>query len=381
MQSGQSRADAHAGLHSIIPAGGAGTRLWPLSRQGAPKFLLDVLGNGVSLLESTVLRLAPISASVTIVTGPAHTEAVARQIQRLRDVSLLDPALQVAVVTEPTGRDSMPAIGLATALIARQYGSEAVVGSFAADHSIGDEGAFRSTVLDAVHAAQRGYITTIGIEPTSPSTAFGYIQPTDEYVAKGVQLVSKFVEKPPASVARQYIASGYLWNAGMFVMGAGTVLDHLRSLQPQMAAILDELVVAWGDTDAEVLSQIDKLWNDLPRIAIDHALAEPVARAGGVAVVAAPADVAWSDVGDFAALADMGYAEKGLGVGAALSVLIDSDGAFISAPADKVVAVLGIEDAIVVDSEDALLVTTKAQSQRVKEVVDTLRLRGGEKFT
>ena len=164
-------------------------------------------------------------------------------------------------------------------------------------------------------------------------------------------------------------------------MGAGTVLDHLRSLQPQMAAILDELVVAWGDTDAEVLSQIDKLWNDLPRIAIDHALAEPVARAGGVAVVAAPADVAWSDVGDFAALADMGHAEKGLGVGAALSVLIDSDGAFISAPADKVIAVLGIEDAIVVDSEDALLVTTKAQSQRVKEVVDTLRLRGGEKFT
>ena len=382
MQSGQSQASADVALHSIIPAGGAGTRLWPLSRQGAPKFLLDLLGQGVSLLEATILRLAPISASVTIVTGPAHTEAVEGQIRRLKDAGLLSSDLDVSVVTEPSGRDSMPAIGLATALVAQKYGTDAIVGSFAADHSIGDEDAFRSVVLDAVLAARRGYITTIGIEPTSPSTAFGYIEATDQIVAPGAQLVSKFVEKPPRSVAEQYVASGYLWNAGMFVMGADTVLDHLGRLHPRMATTLGTLASLWGGVDAEVALQIDTLWNDLPRIAIDHALAEPVAEDGGVAVVAAPPAVAWSDVGDFAALADMrrdgAFATGGTG---ARPVLIDSDGSFVSGRSDRVIAVVGIERAVIVDCEDALLVTTREQAQRVKEVVDALHSRGNERFT
>lgn len=148
-----------------------------------------------------------------------------------------------------------------------------------------------------------------------------------------------------------------------------------------MATTLGTLASLWGGVDAEVVLQIDTLWNDLPRIAIDHALAEPVAEDGGVAVVAAPPAVAWSDVGDFAALADMrrdGALRRGTG---AIPVLIDSDGAFVSGHSDRVIAVVGIEGAVVVDCEDALLVTTREQAQRVKEVVDTLHLRGDERFT
>lgn len=221
---------AHQGkpIHAIIPAGGAGTRLWPLSRRERPKFLLDLTGAGRTLLQGTVARLEPLAATTTIVTGAAHVEAVAAQLPGVPAESIL---------AEPSPRDSMAAIGLAAAVIARRHGPDAVVGSFAADQVIADEAAFAGAVRQAAALAEDGWVVTIGIEATHPSTAFGYIhagEPTSVPGAPEGRVVLGFTEKPDAATAAAYLATGeYRWNAGMFVVRAGVLLDHLAAQRPE----------------------------------------------------------------------------------------------------------------------------------------------------
>ena len=204
-------------IHAIIPAGGAGTRLWPLSRRERPKFLLDLTGAGRTLLQGTVARLEPVAATTTIVTGTAHVEAVAAQLPGVPAESIL---------AEPSPRDSMAAIGLAAAVIAHRHGPGAVVGSFAADQTIADEAAFTGAVRQAAALAEEGWLVTIGIEATHPSTAFGYIrsgEPTGVPGAPDGRVVLGFTEKPDAATAAEYLATGeYRWNAGMFVVRSGT---------------------------------------------------------------------------------------------------------------------------------------------------------------
>ena len=195
-------APADRPVHAIIPAGGAGTRLWPLSRRQRPKFLLDLTGAGRSLIQGTVARLAPVAASVTVVTGVAHVDAVADQLPDVPRDNLL---------AEPSPRDSMAAIGLATAVIASRHGRDAVVGSFAADQTIADEAAFTRAVHQAAALAGQGWVVTIGIEATGPSTAFGYIHagaPTDVPGAPDGRVVLGFTEKPDAVTAARYLATG-----------------------------------------------------------------------------------------------------------------------------------------------------------------------------
>lgn len=379
MENGQNRVADQAKLHAIIPAGGAGTRLWPLSRVDHPKFLIDVLGRGRSLLEATVLRLAPLSASVTIVTGRRHEKAVGDQIEGLRQEGAVDPALDIRIVAEPSGRDSMPAIGLAMMLIAARFGEDAVVGSFAADHAVEDEDLFHAAVRDAIRGATSGFITTIGVEPTSPSTAFGYIEPTKTEVAPRVLQVAQFVEKPPADVAKRYVADGFLWNAGMFVMRCSETLGYLRELHPQMWETLAHIAGMWGDEGEGAGESVASLWDTVPKIAIDHALAEPVASMGGVAVVKAPLGTGWSDVGDMKALARMATSPSHVAGENLLEV--GASGTYVSAPQEKVVAVVGLDDAVIIDTGDVLLVTTTANAQSVKKAVDKAREMGRSDIT
>lgn len=359
-------------LHAIIPAGGAGTRLWPVSRRERPKFLMDLTGSGRSLLQATVMRLAPISDSITVVTGTRHLEPVRGQLGQLTEAGLLSH-LPVAVVAEPSARDSMAAIGLATYLLAKKYGPDALVGSFAADHLIQDEGTFRRAVNDAVGAARSGYISTIGLQPTWPSTAYGYIQPSDRHATDATFVVERFVEKPRSAEAERYVAEGFLWNAGMFVMQARVLKGHLAELHPAMDAALSRIADCWNrDSERDV---VHREWSGIERIAIDHAIAEPVAASGGVAT-AVMTNSGWSDVGDWSDLGEF-LGSEGSG---AQQVLIDSDGSVVRAPADKAVVVLGVPGAVVIDTEDALLVTTRATSQRVKEAVEHLESGGMARF-
>jgi mannose-1-phosphate guanylyltransferase len=358
-------------LHAIVPAGGAGTRLWPLSRRAAPKFLLDLTGSGRTLLQQTVDRLQPIvGGAVTVVTGAAHADAVRAQ--------LADLGAQ-AVLAEPSPRDSMAAIGLAAAVLARRHG-DVVVGSFAADHVVRDGDAFERAVREAVTVARAGYVVTIGIEPEHPSSAYGYIQaggPLEDVpgdAAPTARAVRGFTEKPDAATAAAYLAAGgYRWNAGMFVVRAGVLLAHLATERPALHAGLTEIADAW-DTPART-EVLDRVWPTLEKVAIDHAIAEPVAARGGVAVV--PAAMGWDDVGDFAGLAGLVPEVDHVRVlGDAADVLtLDSDGALVIPAGGRTVAVLGLRDAVVVDTPDALLVTTREHAQRVKQVVDNLGVR------
>lgn len=355
------------GFRAVIPAGGAGTRLWPLSRASSPKFLHDLTGTGRTLLQATVDRLAPLAGpgGVLVVTGAAHEAAVREQLG-------LGPQ---AVLAEPSPRDSMAAIGLAAAVLAAREGEDVVLGSFAADHVIAGAG-FAEAVRQGVLAAQAGYVTTIGIAASAPSTAFGYIQMGDPLGvpgADGARHVAAFTEKPDADTAAQYLATGsYRWNAGMFLVRTGVLLDHLARLLPALHDGLREIAAAWdGPARDEVLARV---WPGLQRIAIDHAIAEPVAASGGVAVV--PGDFDWDDVGDVAALRDLLPGDPHV-LGTAADVLaLDAPGTLVAARSGRLVAVLGVPDVVVLDTPDALLVTTRQRSQQVKQVVDAVRERG-----
>ncbi|SFK53269.1 mannose-1-phosphate guanylyltransferase [Cellulomonas sp. KH9] len=359
-----------ADFHAVVPAGGAGTRLWPLSRAGHPKFLLDLTGTGRTLLQGTVDRLLPLTGPghVLVVTGARHAAAVADQLPELGAEHVL---------AEPSPRDSMAAIGLAAAVLARRHGPDVVLGSFAADHVITGLPGFEATIREAVAAARTGAVVTIGIPATEPSTAFGYVQAGEPLGAPGAPSARRavgFTEKPDAQTAAAYLAAGgYSWNAGMFVVRAGVLLDHLAQQLPTLHDGLRRIAAAWDTDDRD--ARLADTWPGLTRIAIDHAIAEPVAAAGGVAVV--PGTFGWDDVGDYASLgALLGTGDGGPTLGTPDDVLrIDADGAVV-ATAGRTVTVVGVPDAVVVDTPDAVLVTTRAHAQQVKAAVDGWRARG-----
>ena len=359
-------------LTCIIPAGGVGSRLWPLSRANAPKFLLDLTGSGDSLLRATWDRLAPIAPAerTMVVTGISHRDSVAEQLPELLPANL---------VTESEPKDSSAAIGLAAAILELRD-PDAILGSFAADHVIRGEVLFQRAVMTAVQAADQGYIATIGIHPSHPATGFGYISCGDarrDLAPFDVYDVTEFVEKPDAAQAEGYLKNGgYLWNAGMFIARASVLLEQMALHQPSLVASLREIAAAW-DTErgAEVR---ERLWPTLPKIAIDYTVAEPAAAAGKMVCVAAHFD--WDDVGDFASVANLLTRGRGsdlavLGDGA--QVLSDASSGIVVSESNRLVALVGVEDVVVVDTADVLLVTSKSRAQDVKNLVNRMKVTGG----
>lgn len=351
---------------AVIPAGGVGSRLWPLSRASAPKFLHDLTGSGQTLLQDTWDRLTPLSAGrIMVVTGDIHSHAVSEQLPELQSKD---------VILEPSPKDSTAAIALAAAVLLKRE-PDVIIGSFAADHVITDDAKFQAAVREAVEVAATGKIVTIGLQPTEASVAFGYIHTGERLDSETACQVREFVEKPNIKLARKYVESGeYLWNAGMFIAPARLLLDVLSRTQPSLYAGVMELAQAWDGPDRNrVLAQV---WPRLTQIAIDYSIAEPAAADGLVAVV--PGKFEWHDVGDFAAIAELqSQGRKGnlavLGHG---KVLADSSSGILVSDTNRLVALIGLEDVIVVDTPDALLVTTKEHAQKVKSLVDVLKQSG-----
>ena len=355
---------------AVIPAGGVGTRLWPLSRAAAPKFLHDLTGSGSTLLRATYDRLHPLAGNrMLVVTGQAHREAVCRQLPEVRDSDL---------VLESEPKDSGAAIGLAAAIL-HERDPDTIMGSFAADQVISPDDLFQQAVREAIHTAATGKIVTIGIKPTHPSTGFGYIRSGRALNIEGAPSahdVVEFVEKPDEVVAQQYVDSGdYVWNAGMFVAPVALMLKHLEANQPELFQGLQEIARAWDTPQRDEVTA--RVWPTLPKIAIDYAVAEPAAEAGDVAVV--PGSFRWDDVGDFASVGRLNSAKEVddvtvLGEGA--RVFTENSSGVVVTDTKRVIALIGIQDVVIVDTPDALLVTTMANSQRVKAAVDALKASG-----
>lgn len=357
-------------FYGVIPAGGVGTRLWPLSRAAAPKFLHDLTGSGSTLIRATYERLRPLCDGRTmVVTGALHRKAVMAQLPELGKANL---------VLESEPKDSAAAIGLAAAILYRRD-PKIIMGSFAADQVINPVEQFQDAVRAAVHTAAEGYIVTIGIKPTHPSTGFGYIRTSGSLgieCAPTARGVAEFVEKPDQEAAEAYVASGeYHWNAGMFVAPVDLLLKHLETNEPLLYAGLMEIAAAWDTPKRREV--VRRVWPGLPKTAIDYAVAEPAAAAGDVAMV--PGVFSWDDVGDFAAIGRLNAASETnnltvLGDGA--RVYAEKATGVVVSDTKRVIALIGIDDVVIVDTPDALLVTTKEHAQQVKKAVEHLRASG-----
>ncbi|HEV2073683.1 MAG TPA: mannose-1-phosphate guanylyltransferase [Thermomicrobiales bacterium] len=355
---------------AVIPAGGSGTRLWPLSRSARPKFLLPLLGDE-SLLQQTFARLKRLTAPsrIMVVCGPAHVAAIARQLPDLPTAN---------IIVEPSPNGTGPALALASALIQRQN-PRAVMGSFAADHGVIDVDAFCRAVRTSIAAAETGDLVTVGLQPTRPETGYGYIERTDdvrlETVTGTAYRAERFVEKPPFELAQRYVESGkFLWNAAMFVWRVDALTAELRRLQPEIHAGVRKIAAAWESRDQEQVTA--RVWATLPNVTIDNGVMENASR---VAVV--PAEMGWSDVGDWHGLGELiDHDDLGNSVRGDL-VQIDTTNSVVWSESNRMVATVGMDNVIVVDTEDALLVIDRSRSQEVRKIVDLLKAATHAKLT
>ena len=357
-------------MYIIILAGGAGTRFWPLSRRERPKQLMSVFG-GKSMLQRTVERVLPLQPRrILVVTNALQVEETARQLDYCKNVP-------IDIIAEPVGRNTAPAIGLAAAIIAR-HDPEAVMVVLPADHYIVDEERFRSTLLRAQEAARQGSLVTLGIRPDRPETGYGYIEAGQSPDADGPWPVERFVEKPSLAKALEFLsARNFYWNSGMFVWQVRVILAELAKYLPALYAGLMKLRVSADAWDLNGLpSQIAVLYSAIESQSIDYGVMEKAAQAAVI-----PADFGWSDVGSWRALPDLiaPDADGNVVINARGNINIDSRGCLVYG-GGKLVALVGVENLIVVNTDDALLVCAEDRAQEVKQVVETLDRQGRNEY-
>jgi mannose-1-phosphate guanylyltransferase len=361
-------------VYAVIMAGGGGTRLWPLSRSRRPKPFLPLLDGGRCLLEATVARLAPLidPVDVYVVTDLRYADMV-------REVAPDVPAANI--IGEPMGRNTAAAVALMAHAVDRSGDDVMVV--LPADSAIGDEESFRAALVSAAERAAGGDIVTLGIEPTEPATGYGYIIAADgasSHAGRDTFRVDRFEEKPTPERAEELIASGSAyWNAGTFVWQRSTLLAGLERYSPDisdpirdwMATASPLSVAGWPG------AAMTDTYGGLRATSIDYALLEPASLDKRVAVV--PASVGWSDLGSWSALRDHRGGDGSPVITAESPArVIDVDGrdVLIHAAGGRTVAVVGLDDVVIIDTPDALLVSSTEASQDVKKVVDRLRDEG-----
>jgi mannose-1-phosphate guanylyltransferase/mannose-6-phosphate isomerase len=354
----------HISLQPVVICGGSGSRLWPLSREHFPKQLLS-LEDEHSLLQNTLFRLNGLEGrSPLIVTNENHRFLVAEQL-RTADV------VPASIILEPAGRNTAPAVAVA-ALKAVASEGDAILLVMPADHIIGDIPAFQAAVQRAISLAMDGKLVTFGIKPTAPETGYGYIR-RGEALGDGFE-VAQFVEKPKKDVAEQYLASGeYYWNAGIFVLRASRYLEELNMFEPAMAkACQAAFEKAKQDADFLRLDKAEFLAS--PDNSIDYAIMEKTAHAAMV-----PLDAAWNDVGSFSALWESAARDQAGNATVGDVILEGSRNCYVNA-STRLVAVVGAEDMVVVETADAVLVAPRHAVQNVKKIVETLKKLGRDEF-
>ena len=352
-------------VFAVIMAGGAGTRFWPASRSRRPKQLLPLGGSDEVLLTSTVRRLAPLVTEdrVLVVTGEHLAEATA---------AALPGVARERILCEPAPRNTAPCIAWATATALRMD-PDAIVMVLPSDHFIGDEARFRSVLAEAVASAERGRVTTVGIVPTRPETGYGYIEVGAALEGSAKQVV-RFVEKPDRTRAEAFLAGGkHLWNAGMFFFRARDMKDLVAAHLPELAAGVERIDAgARAGNEGAVVREV---FPTLPSVSIDHGVME---KAAGLAVV--PGEFGWNDVGSWQSAWELGAKDASDNALAPGSTVVDARGNLIrvlgAAQGKKTVALVGVSDLVVVDTDDALLVIPRDRAQDVRLVIEALKAAG-----
>ena len=352
-------------MYAAILAGGVGTRLWPRSRQDRPKQFSDITGAGVTMIQATANRLEGLAPAdhIFVLTGGAYAGLAAEQ---LPDV----PRSQIIV--EPSGRNTAPAIGLACMHLYRQDPT-AVIAILPADHIIPDVAAFRAALRRAAVVAREGYLVTLGIRPTFPHTGYGYIKRKsliDDVDGLPAFRVDSFLEKPNRSLAESFVAEGnYYWNGGIFVSRVDRMMAEFETQTPELYDLLQRIGDAIGTPEADAVLAAE--WEKMPSVSIDYAIMEHAQR---VAVV--PLDAGWNDVGSWDALDSvLNKDAAGNSIAKGDVLLLDSHDNIVYSD-KRIVALVNVNNLVVVETEDTLLIGDKSQMQRVKDVVEQLRAEG-----
>ncbi|MGE8232730.1 MAG: mannose-1-phosphate guanylyltransferase/mannose-6-phosphate isomerase [Stenotrophomonas sp.] len=347
----------------VILSGGSGTRLWPLSREAYPKQFLQLAGEH-SMLQSTWLRVADVATQPPlVVANEAHRFVAAEQLQQVGTT----PS---AILLEPVGRNTAPAIA-AAALEACRDGADPLLLVLPSDHLIRDVAHFHRAILAAADIAGQGKLVTFGIQPTAPETGYGYIKAV---AGEGARAIERFVEKPDLATAQAYVASGeYYWNSGMFLFRASRYLQELERLQPQ---ILAACRASWDKArrDADFIRLDADAFKTSPSDSIDYAVMEKTADAAVV-----PLDAGWSDVGSWTALRDVSEQDANGNAHRGDVIAIDCHDTF--AYGERLIAMVGLDDVIVVETDDAVLVGKSDRMQEVKDVVARLKADGRSEAT
>ena len=357
----------NSNFYPVILAGGRGTRFWPLSRKKRAKQLLALDGKQ-SMIQQTVARLLPLAPAKAfwVITNDDLRPAILKQLPKL-------PKAQV--LAEPVGRNTAPAIGLAAFLLLREH-PEAVIGMFPSDHVIADEEAYRATVERGAEIAAAGEnIVVLGIRPNRAETGYGYVEAGGLFQEDALR-VRRFTEKPDAEKAATFVAAGnYFWNSGMFLWSARTLANALREHLPKTAAILEEVAGTFGTR--KFAQTFRKLYPKCENISVDYAVLEPRSAKGEQAgnIFCLPADFGWNDLGSWTALHEHHTAKsnpaEGNLINGAGEFVLNAHGNYVHAPG-KFVAAVGVSDLVVVETPDALLITTRQHAQDVGRVVKHL---------
>ncbi|MCL7451863.1 MAG: sugar phosphate nucleotidyltransferase [Anaerolineae bacterium] len=357
-------------LYAVIMAGGIGSRLWPRSRAATPKQFLDLVGSR-TMLQETVERIEPLVPleRVLVVVGEEHRKTVLEQVPGLPEENVL---------LEPGPRGTAPCIGLA-GVVLRQRDVEATMAVFPADHRIADAAGFREAVVAADEVAQEGYLVTLGIEPDHPNTGYGYIErgsSLHKFNGHQAYEVKRFTEKPDEERARAFVESGdYYWNGGIFIWKIETILNEMEDLLPSLSAELERVAEAWPTSRRKEV--LKSAWEQVPQTTIDYGIMEKASR-----VATVPIDVGWDDVGNWATLSalldsdDRGNVIRGKGK----VLLLDTKDSYVYVSQGRMIATIGLEDFVVVDTPDALLICPKDEAQAVRDVVQELDAREWEEY-